>query len=87
MRVQWGLAKVSGKYLCTWASGWDPGSLSELRIIDQKDGHVRARMRLDLVHSVLAAAKDDNGGPAFMSLVTLDSHTGKTVIRRYALKG
>lgn len=82
-----GLAKVSGKYLCTWASGWDPGSLSELRVIDQKDGHVRARMRLDLVHSVLAAAKDDNGGPAFMSLVTLDSHTGKTVIRRYALKG
>ncbi len=82
-----GLAKVSGLYLCTWASGWDPGSLSELRIIDQKDGHVRSRMRLDLVHSVLAAAHDDNGGPAFMSLVTVDSYTGKTVIRRYALKG
>ena len=82
-----GLAKVSGKYLCTWASGWDPGSLSELRIIDQADGHVRARVRLDHVHSVLAPARDDQGGPAFLSLVTLDSHTGKTVIRRYALKG
>jgi len=82
-----GLAKVSGKYLCTWASGWDPGSLSELRIIDQNDGHVIARTRLDLVHSVLAPAKDDAGGPAFMSLVTTDSYTGTTVIRRYAFKG
>jgi hypothetical protein len=82
-----GLAKVDGKYLCTWASGWDPGSLSELRIIDQKDGHVRARMRLEQVHSVLSRALDDNGGPAFLSLVTLDSHSGKTVIRRYGFKG
>jgi hypothetical protein len=82
-----GLAKVSGNYLCTWASGWDPGSLSELRIIDQTDGHVVARTRLDFVHSVLAPAKDNNGGPAFMSLVTIDSYTGATVIRRYAFKG
>lgn len=79
-----GLIKVAGDWLCTWASGWDPGSFSELRLIDQKTGHVMARTKLDLVHSSLSPAKDKNGNPAFLSLVTVDSATGKTVIRRYA---
>ncbi len=83
-----GLAKVDGDWLCTWASGWDPGSFSELRVIDQQSGKVRARMRLnDGVHSVLAPAKSKSGDPAFMSLVTLDSRTGKTVVRKYAYTG
>lgn len=79
-----GLIKVAGDWLCTWASGWDPGSFSELRLIDQKTGHVLARTKLDRVHSSLAPARDKNGNAAFLSLVTLDSSTGKTVIRRYA---
>lgn len=82
-----GLAKVDGDWLCTWASGWDPGSFSELRVIDQKTGKVRARMRMDGVHSVLAPARTASGDPAFMSLVTLDSNSGKTVIRKYAYAG
>lgn len=82
-----GLAKVDGDWLCTWASGWDPGSFSELRVIDQKSGKVRARMRLDGVHSVIAPARTASGAPAFMSLVTLDSNSGKTVIRKYAYAG
>jgi hypothetical protein len=82
-----GLAKVDGDWLCTWASGWDPGSFSELRVIDQDTGKVRARMRLDNVHSVLAPARMADGQPGFMSLVTVDSHTGKTVIRKYGYSG
>jgi hypothetical protein len=82
-----GLIKVAGDWLCTWASGWDPGSFSELRLIDQKTGHVLARTRLDRVHSSLAPAKDKSGNAAFLSLVTVDSATGKTVIRRYAYSG
>jgi hypothetical protein len=81
-----GLAKVAGDWLCTWASGWDPGSFSELRVIDQQTGHVRSRMKLDLVHSVIAPAKDRQGRPAFLSLVTTDSATGKTVVRRYSYR-
>jgi hypothetical protein len=81
-----GLIKVAGDWLCTWASGWEPGSFSEVRLIDQKDGHVLDRMKLDRVHSTLAPAKDGNGGPAFLSLVTVDSASGKTVIRRYAYR-
>lgn len=79
-----GLAKVSGDWLCTWASGWDPGSFSELRVIDQNTGRVNARMKLDRVHSVIAPATDGRGRPAFLSLVTTDSASGHTVIRRYA---
>jgi hypothetical protein len=79
-----GLIKVAGDWLCTWASGWDPGSFSELRLIDQKNGHVLNRMKLDKVHSSLAPARDRNGNPAFLSLVTVDSATGKTLIRRYS---
>jgi hypothetical protein len=78
-----GLAKVSGDWLCTWASGWDPGSFSELRVIDQQTGRVNARMKLDRVHSVIAPATDGSGRPAFLSLVTTDSASGHTVIRRY----
>jgi hypothetical protein len=81
-----GLIKVAGDWLCTWASGWDPGSFSELRLIDQKNGHVLDRMKLDRVHSSLAPAKDSSGGAAFLSLVTVDSASGKTVIRRYSYK-
>ena len=69
-----------------WASGWDPGSFSELRVIDQQTGHVQSRVKLDLVHSVIAPAKDRQGRPAFLSLVTTDSSTGKTVIRRYSYR-
>jgi len=81
-----GLIKVAGDWLCTWASGWDPGSFSELRLIDQKNGHVLSRMKLDGVHSSMAPARDSKGGPAFLSLVTVDSASGKTVIRRYTYR-
>jgi len=81
-----GLAKVGTDWLCTWASGWDPGSFSELRLIDQNSGHVLSRMKLDGVHSAIARAQDGKGGPAFLSLVTTDSQSGKTVIRRYSYK-
>jgi len=81
-----GLIKVAGDWLCSWASGWDPGSFSELRLIDQKTGHVLSRMKLDRVHSVMAPAKDASGNPAFLSLVTVDSASGKTVIRRYSYR-
>jgi hypothetical protein len=77
-----GLSKVAGDWLCTWASGWDPGSFSELRLIDQTDGHVQSRMKLDRVHSSMAPARVGQRA-AFISLVTMDSATGQTVIRRY----
>jgi len=82
-----GLVKVDGDWLCTWTSGWDPGSFSELRVIDQGTGHVRSRVRLDHVHSVLAPAQTRDGRPAFLSLVTVDSTSGHTVINRYAYRG
>jgi hypothetical protein len=78
-----GLAMVDGDWLCTWASGWDPGSVSELRLIDPASGKVRARARLDAVHSVLSKATTRDGAPAFMTLVTTDSRSGATVIRKY----
>lgn len=82
-----GLAKVDGDWLCTWASGWDPGSFSELRILDQKTGKVRSRINLEGIHSALAPAKDHKGGPAFLSLVTVDSYSGETVVRKYSYVG
>jgi len=59
---------------------------TSVRLIDQKNGHVLSRMKLDAVHSSLAPAKDPDGNPAFLSLVTVDSASGKTVIRRYSYK-
>ncbi len=82
-----GLAKIDGDWLCTWASGWDPGSFSELRVLDQSTGKVRSRVKLDGVHSSLAPARLESGRAAFMSLVTTDSYTGETVIRRYGYVG
>ena len=82
-----GLVKVDGDWLCTWTSGWDPGSFSELRVIDQDTGHVRSRMTLDNVHSVLAPARLVDGRAGFLSLVTTDSVSGRTVIKRYAYRG
>ena len=82
-----GLVKVDGDWLCTWTSGWDPGSFSELRVIDQATGRVRSRARLENVHSVLAPAHTRDGRAAFLSLVTVDSTTGRTVIKRYAYRG
>lgn len=82
-----GLAKVDGDWLCTWASGWDPGSFSELRVIDQKTGKVRSRIRMEGVHSVISPDADFNGKPSFLSLVTVDSYTGKTLIRKYSYEG
>ena len=82
-----GLAKIDGDWLCTWASGWDPGSFSELRVIDQKTGKVRSRIRMDGVHSVISPDADYNGKPSFLSLITVDSQTGKTLIRRYSYTG
>lgn len=79
-----GLVKVDGDWLCTWATGWDPGSFSELRVIDQKTGRVRARMPLDGVHTVLAPGGD---GATFLSLVTVNSGSGETVIRKYSYVG
>jgi hypothetical protein len=82
-----GLAKIDGDWLCTWASGWDPGSFSELRVIDQQTGKVRSRVRMEGVHSVISPDADYNGKPTFLSMVTVDSHTGKTLIRRYSYTG
>ena len=82
-----GLAKVDGDWLCTWASGWDPGSFSELRVLDQKTGRVRSRIPLEGVHSSLAPATDAQGEAAFISLVTVDSESGETLIRRYGYIG
>lgn len=81
-----GLAKVDGDWLCTWASGWDPGSFSELRVLDQSTGKVRARANLDGVHSSLAPTTV-GGQAAFMSLVTVDSYSGETVVRKYRYSG
>jgi len=82
-----GLAKVDGDWLCTWATGWDPGSFSELRVIDQHTGKVRSRIRMEGVHTVLAPTTDDSGRPAFLSLVTVDSRSGTTAIRKYSYRG
>jgi hypothetical protein len=57
--------------------------VSELRLIDPASGKVRARARLDAVHSVLSKATTRDGAPAFMTLVTTDSRSGATVIRKY----
>lgn len=78
-----GLVKAGGDLLATWASGWEPGSISELRVLDPATGKVRARLNLPQVHSVLAPATDGKGGAAFLSMVTVDSRTGEVVIRRY----
>jgi hypothetical protein len=79
-----GLAKVDGQLLCTWTSGWDPGSFSELRILNIEDGHVTARVPLKAVHSSLAPLDMKLSGiRGFMSLVTTNSSTGETVIQRY----
>lgn len=82
-----GLAKVDGDWLATWASGWEPGSISELRVLDPESGEARARLALDETHSVLAPADDGRGGPALLALVTSDSESGRTVLRRYAYVG
>lgn len=82
-----GLAKIDGDWLCTWASGWDPGSFSELRVIDQKTGRVRSRIRMEGVHSVLAPSVDDQGRTTFLCMVTVDSETGRTIIRKYSYTG
>ncbi|MEM9553230.1 MAG: hypothetical protein AAGC60_03150 [Acidobacteriota bacterium] len=81
-----GLAKVDGDWLCTWASGWEPGSFSELRVLDQATGKVRARVNLDVVHSSLAPTRTAEG-EGFMSLVTVDSVSGETAIRKYSYVG
>lgn len=82
-----GLAKVDGDWLCTWASGWDPGSFSELRVLDQTTGHIRSRVMLEEIHSSLAPAKGPGGTSGFLSLVTVDSHSGETIVRRYGYQG
>jgi len=81
-----GLAKVDGDWLCTWASGWDPGSFSELRVIDQQTGKVRSRMLVDGIHTAMAPTRSDDGA-AFISLVTTNSATGQTVVRKYSYVG
>lgn len=79
-----GLAKVDGQLLCTWTSGWDPGSFSELRILNIQDGHVKARLPLKAVHSAIAALDAKVSGiKGFVSLVTTNSTTGETVIQRF----
>jgi len=81
------LAKVDGDWLCTWASGWDPGSSSELRVLDQKTGKFSERAILDRVHTTMAPCTDGAGKPGFLCLVTLDSRTGETAVRRYRYVG
>lgn len=82
-----GLAKIDGDWLCTWASGWDPGSFSELRVIDQKTGKVRSRIRMEGVHSVLSPDTGDKAESTFLCMVTVDSETGRTIIRKYSYAG
>lgn len=80
-----GLAKVDGQLLCTWTSGWDPGSFSELRVLDIQNGHVKTRIPLHGLHSSLAALDEKVSGiRGFMSLVTVNSVTGETAIERYS---
>jgi hypothetical protein len=82
-----GLAKVDGDWLCTWASGWDPGSFSELRVLDPKTGKPRERIPLGGVHTAIAPDTDSHGDPAFISLLTVNSRTGETVVRKFSYKG
>jgi hypothetical protein len=82
-----GLAKIDGDWLCTWASGWDPGSFSELRVIDQQTGKVRSRIRMEGLHTVLAPDVDHNGKQTFLCIITTNSETGATVIRKYSYVG
>ncbi len=82
-----GLAKIDGDWLCTWASGWDPGSFSELRVIDQQTGKVRSRIRMNGLHTVLSPDADHNGKPTFLCMITVDSYTGQTIIRKYSYVG
>lgn len=82
-----GLAKVDGDWLCTWASGWDPGSFSELRILDPRTGKPSERMPLDGVHTSIAPDTDSKGRPAFISLLTVNSTTGETVVRKFSYQG
>ena len=77
-----GLAKVDGDWLCSWASGWDPGSVSELRVIDQNTGFVKDRMTLGQLHSAMAPILPERN--SFLALVTTDSISGKTAIRKYS---
>jgi hypothetical protein len=76
-----GLVKIGGDWLCSWASGWDPGSFSELRVINQRNGSVDERVILDKPHSVMAALPERD---SFMVLVTLDQKSGQTAIREYS---
>ena len=79
-----GLAKVGGELLCTWTSGWDPGSFSELRVLNTADGQVIRRLPLKGVHSSLSPLDAKVSGiNGFMSLVTTNSVTGATIIQRY----
>jgi glutamine cyclotransferase len=80
-----GLAKIDGDWLCTWASGWDPGSFSELRVIDQQTGKVRSRIRMEGVHSVLSPIDGEKN--AFLCMITVDAATGRTIIRKYTYTG
>lgn len=82
-----GLAKVDGDWLCTWAGGWEAGSVSEMRVLDQRTGKVRSRTVLDRIHSCMAPATTNTGEPGFMCLVTVDSKSGQTVIRKYRYSG
>lgn len=81
-----GLAKIDGDWLCTWASGWDPGSFSELRVIDQKTGKVRSRIRMEGLHTVLSPDTDAQA-QTFLCMITVDSETGATIIRKYSYAG
>ena len=82
-----GWAKVDGDWLCTWASGWSEGSLGELRVLDQETGKVRSRTKFNEIHSCLAPATCEGGSAAFICLVTVDSKSGKTEIRKYQYAG
>lgn len=73
-----GLAKVDGDLLCTWSNGLKPGAISELRLIDQESGKVKARLPLDKIHTSMAPVAD-----GFMSLVATGDE-GETVVRKYA---
>lgn len=79
------IAKVSGDWLCTWASGFDKQAISELRLLDEKTGKVKGRIPLaGGVHSSMAPLdKKIAGTEGFICLVA-DRMAGKTTIRRYA---
>jgi hypothetical protein len=57
------------------------------RLTATETGKPHERIPLGGVHTAIAPDTDGRGGPAFISLLTVDSRTGETVIRKFTYKG